>query len=268
MNIRNLRVAARLFLAFGAMAVIFGGALGISILRLTDFKHEVHGLTNDVVPKLELTDDWTIQLLETARHTRNMLILDDKEKIQKELDAVMEDKDKRKGYRKLLVESAVTTEEKTALQLVLDARTAYVPVEDEFLRVVTAGQIKEAKETLLARTLPAQIAYVDALHKFRAFQMAQIAAHTEALDGSYGRTLVTLLSLFGLAAAAAALLAIMITRALVAPLKRVIAHFDELRRGRFAGDRQPGLGHGGSDHFTRCCFEDDIMGPPSSCHRR
>jgi methyl-accepting chemotaxis protein len=235
MNIRNLRVAARLFLAFGAMAVIFGGALGISILRLTDFKHEVHGLTNDVVPKLELTDDWTIQLLETARHTRNMLIFDDKEKIQKELDAVMEDKDKRKGYRKLLVTSAVTTEEKAALQLVLDARTAYVPVEDEFLRVVTAGQIKEAKETLLAKTLPAQIAYVDALRKFRAFQMAQIAAHTEALDSSYGRTLVTLLSLFGLAAAAAAILAIMITRALVAPLKRVIAHFDELRRGRFDG---------------------------------
>jgi methyl-accepting chemotaxis protein len=235
MNIRNLKVAARLFLGYGTVAVIFGGALGISILRLTEFKNEVHGITNDRVPKLEQTDDWTIRLLETARHTRNMLILDDKEKIQKELDAVQEDKAQRKEYMGLLTASAATTEEKAALQVVIDARAAYVPLEDEYLRQVTAGQIKEARETLLARARPAQLAYVEALNKFRAFQTAQIKARAEALDSSYGHTLVMLVSLFGLATAAAAVLAILITRVIVVPLRRVIAHFDELRRGHFDG---------------------------------
>src|SRR5450631_2648251 len=235
MNIRNLKVAARLFLGYGTVAVIFGGALGISIQRLTEFKNEVHGLTNDRVPKLEQTDDWTIRLLESARHTRNMLILDDKEKIQKELDAVQEDKAKRKEYMALLTASAVTTEEKAALQVVIDARAAYVPLEEEYLRQVAAGQIKEAKETLLTRARPTQIAYVEALNKYRAFQTEQIKARAQALDSSYGHTLGMLLSLFALAAAAAVVLAIVITRAIVAPLKRVIAHFDELRRGHFDG---------------------------------
>jgi methyl-accepting chemotaxis protein len=235
MNIRNLKVAARLFLGYGTVAAIFGAALGISILRLSEFKNEVHGLTNNSVPKLEQTDDWTIRLLETARHTRNMLILDDKEKIQKELDAVQEDKAARKEYMGLLTASAATTEEKAALQVVIDARAAYVPLEDEYLRQVTAGQLKEAKETLLARARPAQMSYIEALNKFRAFQTAQIKARAEALDNSYGRTLVTLVSLFGLATAAAAVLAILITRVIVVPLKRVIAHFDELRRGHFDG---------------------------------
>ena len=148
MNNRNLKVAARLFLAFGTIAVIFGAALGLSIQRLTEFKNEVHGLTDDRVTKLEQTDDWTIRLLETARHTRNMLILDDKEKIQKELDAVQEDKAKRKEYMALLTASAATTEEKAALQVVIDARAAYIPLEDEYLHQVAGGQIKEAKETL------------------------------------------------------------------------------------------------------------------------
>jgi PAS domain S-box-containing protein len=235
MNIRNLKVATRLFLAFGAIAVIFGGALGISIKRLTEFKNEVHNLTNDRVPKLEQTDDWTIRLLETARHTRNMLILDDKEKIQKELDAVQEDKAKRKEYMALLTKSAGTTEEKAALQAVIDARAAYVPFEDEYLRQVAAGQIKEAKETLLTGARPTQIAYIEALINFRNFETAQIKGKAEALDSSYGHTLVMLLSLFGLAATAAVVLAMMITRVIVAPLKRVIAHFDELRRGHFEG---------------------------------
>ena len=235
MNLRNLKVAARIFLGYGTVAVIFGGALGISIVRLTEFKNEVHGLTDDRVTKLEQTDDWTIRLLETARHTRNMLILDDKEKIQKELDAVQEDKAKRKQYMVLLTGSAATTEEKAALQVVTDARAAYIPLEDEYLRQVSAGQFKEAKETLLARARPAQLLYADALNKFRAFQMEQITARAEALDRSYGHTLVMLLSLFGLAAGGATVLGILTTRVIVAPLKRVIAHFDELRRGHFEG---------------------------------
>src|SRR5882762_4619773 len=235
MNIRNLKVAARLFLGYGAVAVIFGGASAISIQRLTEFNTEVHGLTNDRVSKLEQTDDWIIRLLETARHTRSMLILDDKENIQKEIDAVMEDKEKRKGYRAMLVASATTAEEKAAIEKVLDARAVFVPLEDEYLRQISAGQIKEAKESLLARVRPAQLVYVDALNKFRAFQTMQIKARAEALDSAYEHTLVTLLSLFGFATAAAAVLAMLITRVIVAPLKRVIAHFDELRRGHFDG---------------------------------
>src|ERR1700694_3095829 len=143
MDIRNLKLTSRLFLAFGAVAVIFGAALTLGIVRLTEFKNEVHGLTNDRLVKLEQTDDWTIRLLESARHTRNMLILDDKEKIQKELDAVQEDKAKRKGYMELLTASADSTEEKAALQVVIDARAAYLPLEDEFLGQIAAGQFKE-----------------------------------------------------------------------------------------------------------------------------
>jgi len=234
MNIRNLKVAARLFLAFGTIAVIFAAALGLSIQRLTEFKNEVHGLTNDRVPKLEQTDDWTIRLLETARHTRNMLILDDKEKIQKELDAVQEDKAKRKEYMELLTASAATAEEKAALQVVLDARTAYLPLEDEYLHQVTAGQLKKPRDAagtgaagsnVLPRS-PEQISRLpDGTNQGSGGGAGQqLRAHSRhAADA------------LRFAAAAATVLVMMISRAIVAPLKRVIAHFDELRRGHFDG---------------------------------
>ena len=235
MNFRNLKVASGLILAFGAIAVIFGSALWLGILRLSDFKNEVHGLTNDNVPKLEQTDDWTIRLLESARHTRNMLILDDKDKIQKEIDGVNDDKAKRKEYMTSLTASATTTEEKAALQEVLDARAAYLPLEEEYLGQIAAGQIKEAKEQLLGRMRPAQLAYVLALNKFRAFQTAQIKARADALDATYSHSVVILLSLVGIATVVAMALAMLITRAIVTPLKQVIAHFAELRQGNFTG---------------------------------
>ena len=88
----------------------------------------------------------------------------------------------RAAYMGLLTASAATTEEKAALQVVLDARAAYLPLEDEYLHQVAAGQLKEAKETLLARARPAQLTYVEALNKFRAFQTEQIKTRAKSLD--------------------------------------------------------------------------------------
>jgi methyl-accepting chemotaxis protein len=235
MTFRNLKLAGRLALAFGAIAAIFGSALGIGILRLSDFKNEVHVFTDDRVPKLEQTDNWSIRLLETARHTRNMLILDDKEKIQKEIDAVMDDRAKRKEYMTLLTASAVTAEEKAALQVVIDARTAYLAPEDEYLEQIAGGKFKEAKETLLDRARPAQLAYLAALYKFHDFQTAQIKARADALDVSYHRSIAVLLFLFALATCVATVLSVLLTRAIVKPLKQVIGHFEEFGRGNFAG---------------------------------
>jgi hypothetical protein len=74
-------------------------AVVIAILRLSQFNGELHGVTNDRLPKLDTTQKWLVQLLETARHTRNMLILDDKAKVKSELEAVAENKRLRAQYR-------------------------------------------------------------------------------------------------------------------------------------------------------------------------
>jgi hypothetical protein len=60
------------------------------------------------------------------------------------------------------------------LQAVIDARAAYVPTEDEFLSLVSADRLQEAKETLLERTRPAQLAYLDKLEKFNDYEAREI----------------------------------------------------------------------------------------------
>jgi hypothetical protein len=132
-------------LAFAGVIIVFGAAVGVSLGRLAAFNSSVNDITGPAFTKVETANAWSVRLLQTARHTRNMLILDDKSKIAAEIDAVGEDKAKRKEYLEALTASA-SAAEKPALQTVEDSRAAYVPLEDEYLREIGAGQIKEAKE--------------------------------------------------------------------------------------------------------------------------
>jgi len=236
MKLRNLPVAVRLFTAFGVIAVLFGAALGLSILHLSELKNAVHGLTNSRVPKLEHIDDWSIELLETARRTRNMLIYDDKAEIAKEVTAVQESRTKCQQYLDALTKAADSPEEQSALKAIGDARNRYTALENLYLQLIDGGQSKEAKDILMLVARPTQLAYLESLYKFRAFETLQMKTGTEALDAAYHRNLVLLLILFVVASVSATALAFLIARTIVKPLQRVIGHFDELREGNFEGD--------------------------------
>ncbi len=225
-------IGARLALAFACVIIVFVAAVALSIGRLSAFNAAVNQITGPGLTKLEMANAWSIRLLQTAYHTRNMLILDDKNKIQAEVDAVMEDKLQRKAYRVALTAISSSTAETAALQAVADSRVVYVPFEDEFLRDVSAGQLKEAKE-VLERARPAQLAYLDALAKYREFQKSRILGQAAALSASYqsSRSMLIMLSLG--AVAISCLLAYLITRGIRNPLLEVIAHFQEMRRGNF-----------------------------------
>lgn len=116
-------VGVRLMLAFAGVIMVFGAAVTLSLGRLAAFDNSVNDITGPAFAKVETANEWSVRLLQSARHTRNMLILDDKNKIQTEMDAVAEDKAKRKEYLEALTASA-SAAEKPALQVVEESRAA------------------------------------------------------------------------------------------------------------------------------------------------
>ena len=196
-------LATRLLVAFAAVIVVFGGAVALSIVRLADFKATVHSITTGDLSKVETANAWIVRLLQTARHTSNMLILDDPAKIKEELDSVQDDTAKGKEYMDALTASANLPEERAALQAVIDARTVYMTLEDGYLRLVAAGLIPSAKRILLVEAGPAQSRYLDKLAKFVDLERAQIKTRAEQVDPAYERT-KTLLFLLSLVAAVVA----------------------------------------------------------------
>src|SRR5271168_196148 len=97
MNFGN-SVGTRLILAFAGVIIVFAAAVALSIGRLAAFDATVTEITGPDINKVELTTDWLAAISESMRHTRNMLIMDDKAAIQVEIDKVRALTEKREKY--------------------------------------------------------------------------------------------------------------------------------------------------------------------------
>src|SRR3984893_6604547 len=121
MNYRNT-VGARLMLAFAGVIIVFGAAVALSIGRLAAFNASVNDITGPDLAKVELADAWMDNLSESMRHTRNMLIMDDKEQIQGEIGKVHAIFDKRERLADEMTAAVQSAEGKSLLQGARDAR--------------------------------------------------------------------------------------------------------------------------------------------------
>ena len=234
MNLRN-SVGARLMLAFGGVIVVFGAAVALSIGRLAAFNTTVTSITGPDTTKVELATAWQDAISESMRHTRNMLILDDKAQIQDEMDKTRALSEKETKYSEDLTALVASAEGKALLKSTQDARALLVPLDEEFLREVQAGDMKAAKETLLQRSRPAQLALRESLQKLSEHQRAKIHLKADEFEAVYHSTRTLLIELSLAAVLVACVLAYLITRGIRKPLLEVIEHFRQIRQGNFKG---------------------------------
>jgi methyl-accepting chemotaxis protein len=235
MSFRN-SVGARVVLSFAGVIAVFAVAVGLSITRLASFNAAVSEITGPEFSKVEMADAWTASLSESMRHTRNMLIMDDKAQIQEEIDKVRALADKRQQYADTLTGTVQSAEGKALLQAALEARANLTPLDDEYLRQVEAGDFKAAKETLLQRARPAQLAVMAALEKLVDQQKTQIRERTDECEASYRSTRMLLITLSLSAVAAACLLALLLTRAIKIPLKAAVDVLGEIEKGNYTSE--------------------------------
>jgi methyl-accepting chemotaxis protein len=172
-------------------------------------------------------------LSESMRYTRDMLILDDKAQIQGEIDqvrALFEKTNKLATETTALVQSA---EGKALLRTALDTRETLKPLDEEFLQQIQAGDTKAAKDTLLQRSRPAQLALIAALQKLSDHQQAKIRIKADDLAVAYRSTRTWLIALSLAAVAVACLLAFLLTRAFTKPLNHAVAVLGEIEKGNY-----------------------------------
>jgi methyl-accepting chemotaxis protein len=233
MNIHN-SVATRLFLGFGAVILVFGVGVALSLVRLASFNDAMGVVTGPELAKVKTTTDWDARINETMRRSRNMLIFDDKAKVQEEIELLKGSVDKRQEYADTMTAALTSPEAKALLQTILDASAINTSAEHQFVDQVRAGELKEAKETMLTRARPAQLALVAGLTKLGDYERAQIRMQAEALAASYRSTRTLLMLLAFAAVAVACVVAILIARAIKNPLDQAVRVLAEIGEGNYA----------------------------------
>jgi methyl-accepting chemotaxis protein len=233
MNYRN-SVGTRLLLSFAGVIMVFGAAVTLSLIRLSDFKDAMTEITGPLLVKVETADGWSATVSESMRHARNMLIMDDKAEIAGEVAKFAALAQKGQEYADTMAATVKSAEGKAMLAAVTEARATLLPLDQEFINQVNAGDTKGAKETLLQKSRPAQLAFMAALAKISAHQREHIHNRADEVAASYRTTWILLVTLSLAAVAVACLLAYRMASAVKRPLNHAVTVLGEIEKGNYS----------------------------------
>ncbi len=233
MNYRN-SVHARVTLAFAIVIVVFGGAVALSIAKLAASNASLGDITSHQFAKVETATAWEIAVSDSMRRARNVLIMDDKAEIQGEIAALRALMEKRKQLADKMASLVQSAEGKALLRVALDADAASVPLDAEFIGKIEAGDVKAAKELLMQRARPVQLAFLSSLEKLSEHERVHIQALADDHAASNHTTQSFLIALALSAVAVACVLSWLITRAIRNPLNHAVAVLAEIEKGNYA----------------------------------
>lgn len=161
-----MKLSHRLFAGFGAVilaSILIGG---ISVLAIAELRSDLSDVVERRFGSQRAAYEVQIALLQSARHMRNTLILDDAEKIRNELRAINEqDLPVREKSLAVLKQSIRSPEGQALLATVESSMAAYLPSEQAFIKIVEANDIPAARRQLLEVSRPLQLKVVSALDK-------------------------------------------------------------------------------------------------------
>ncbi|MBF0342807.1 MAG: MCP four helix bundle domain-containing protein [Nitrospirae bacterium] len=210
-----MKTGTRLGLSFGMVVLLLLVISILSVVRLEGIADEVKDIVKDKYPKTVMANEIIDNINLIARSMRNVLIMDKKEQIQKELDRIQESRKKITENLDKLAALIHSEKGKTLLKGAQDARALFVPAQEEFLKLIADGKQAEAKELLLSKVRQLQLAYFDTIDKLIKFQDELMDEAGERADKQAGsaRSLIIVLSVIAIVLSVA--ISIWITKTLL-----------------------------------------------------
>jgi methyl-accepting chemotaxis protein WspA len=226
----NLKIGTRLGLAFAVVLIMVLGIIALAVSRLESQDSLLSKFANERVPQVVATHKWAISVLESARHTRNIFVLDH-DKIPEELSG-LEDQKKRRIDIMNAIEREIDTEQgNELLKSVEDARAIYIPDEDEFIRLVQANRLDEAKKILIDKARPEQLAYLAKIYTLIDYQVSLIGKERDEAKAGYSSGRSMIVGIGVLATLVCAVFAFWITRSITVPLQRALLTAQQVAGG-------------------------------------
>jgi len=236
-------LATRLLSAFGAITLVFAAATTLSINRLAYFNTAASTVTGPQLRRLELADQWLDAVQQSTRLTSTALITADEYEMPDHVRAILSIDAKAGAVASELRSAQMSSEERVVLDSSMDARSIYAPLEEHILTLASAGQIAQARMTLLKQAQAPQQKFLDTLRRLREVEERRMTDSTQQLAATYRSSRWLLVSMLVATLFAAAFLAYRNARAIQRPLTQIIGHFEEMRRGNLDGEiRMNGTG--------------------------
>src|SRR5258706_4613806 len=139
MKLNDMRMSVKLKLGFGFLLALIVATAGVNWGSQASLHSTNSTLARQDVPEMMIAADSQVSVLQSASRTRNVLILDDPEAISKELAALKAQKKVREDYLEKLEKLVAEDKDKALFRAIVEALAAYVPSEDQFMKMIAAG---------------------------------------------------------------------------------------------------------------------------------
>jgi methyl-accepting chemotaxis protein WspA len=202
--------------AFAVVLVMVLGIVALAVSRLDSQNALLSRFADERVPLVVNTQKWAISLLESTQHTRNIFALEH-DKIPGELIGLERQRMVRRDLANTIELEVNTERGRELFKDALDARAVYVLDEDEFVRLVRADRLDEAKKLLNERANPDQLVDIQKLYQLADYQVSLIGKERDEATDAYHSGRSRIIGIGVLAALVSAVFALWITRSITRP---------------------------------------------------
>lgn len=236
MKIANLKVGARLGAGFGFVLLLLALALATGAQRLHHVGQATTTLVDEDWVKAEAAGTINTLTRANARRTLELFIAPDKarrDQIRERIEANKKDIGVALDMLQRLISSA---EGWQLLQQVSERRAGYIESFSKVSSLIEAGQGDEARQLVLAETLPRLDSLQESVQTITAYQRKRADEAGNAVRADIDSGIALMLILGAVALVAGKVSAVVLTRSIVRPLRRAVRVAEAVAAGDLTSD--------------------------------
>jgi len=216
--VKNLTIAARLGLGFGAVIALLILVSILGLNRLASLNDGTKLIAGDRWAKASQAHDIVRHTSQIAVALRNMMLSNNREDIAKQKERIMESRRTIAEHVEKLKQSVTLPKGKEILAQVLAEREKYIAGQDRLIEIIEQGRPEDARRYLNDELRPVLGRYQSALDSFARFQSELVDAAGREAQQSYEWARALTMGMVLGALAIATLLAMWIIRSVTRPL--------------------------------------------------
>ncbi|WP_034300259.1 methyl-accepting chemotaxis protein [Herbaspirillum sp. RV1423] len=218
----KLKLGTRLGLGFGLVVLLLIGITGLAIQSLGALHDGTQLIVKNRYPQVVIANDVVLQISENAIAMRNILLIDDRDALQKEIRRIEDGEKNIDANLDKLRQMLSSDMGRKSYGEIMALRATYEKGRKEFLTMASTGATMDASQLLLTTLRTDQQNYINRVKGYiRGGSIVMEKSSVEAADLYHGKTVV-MLSMAAIAVLLACGFAYWITRSITRPVNHAV----------------------------------------------
>jgi methyl-accepting chemotaxis protein len=229
--LKNMKIGSKLSLGFGIVGIMLVVVSVLSLVGLSGLNSGVQTLAKDRFPKTVVANGIINNINVVARALRNVLLVKDKESMEKETARIAEARKAISDGIENLEKTVKSEKGKELLKTVANCRSSYLVFQGDVLKLAQAGKRDEAVDLMLTKLRAAQAAYIGSVEKLVDYQNQLVEQGGRDAENTYKNSFRLNATLSAIALLLAVAIAYWITTSIRRPINRCVDIANQVAKG-------------------------------------